>query len=387
MRLQQFVRLNADLAVVLAASLFTLPVVLLTTGLIRVGFAVVFLLFSPGYALIAALYPRKDSIDGIERLALSFGTSIAVVPLIGLLLNYTEWGIRLVPILISIDAAIFIFCSIAVVKRSRLYEEERFLIHFTLPHVEWHAMSTKDRILTGTLTASIIFAIGVLFYVLTTPKQAEEFTEFYVLGMEGRADDYPTVVPAGQPVDIIIGIVNHEGEPVTYKVQARLADDSDAVEIATEAESSAKVNSHTFTVGPLNNEGEWENTTTVTPLVAGEQQQLQLLLFNPRMRVGQTLRAQLSDDGYASIQIDEGKGEARVTLAAGDNQDHTCSIEAWQSGRVASTTDFHVPHGQDMHENFEFPSGETMFRLYDNGVLVLDDSGAELALHLWIDVE
>ncbi|MGD0952643.1 MAG: DUF1616 domain-containing protein [Methanotrichaceae archaeon] len=59
-------------------------------------------LFLPGYALIAALFPRKDDIDSIERVALSFGLSIAVVPLIGLGLNYTPWGIRLVPVVISL---------------------------------------------------------------------------------------------------------------------------------------------------------------------------------------------------------------------------------------------------------------------------------------------
>ena len=44
-------------------------------------------LFLPGYTQIAALFSRKDDLDGIERIALSFGLSIAVVPLIGLGLN------------------------------------------------------------------------------------------------------------------------------------------------------------------------------------------------------------------------------------------------------------------------------------------------------------
>jgi len=60
-------------------------------------------LFLPGYALIAALFPSKNDLDGIERLALSFGLSIAVVPLIGLGLNFTPFGIRLVPIIVSLS--------------------------------------------------------------------------------------------------------------------------------------------------------------------------------------------------------------------------------------------------------------------------------------------
>ena len=73
------------LAVVIAAgatAAFTLVAPL--TGLpVRIPLGLLMVLFVPGYALIAALFPRKDDLDGIERLALSFGLSIAVVPLIG----------------------------------------------------------------------------------------------------------------------------------------------------------------------------------------------------------------------------------------------------------------------------------------------------------------
>jgi uncharacterized membrane protein len=55
-------------------------------------FGLPFVLFVPGYVLIAALFPRADDLDWIERIALSFGLSIAVVPLIGLGLNYTPGG-------------------------------------------------------------------------------------------------------------------------------------------------------------------------------------------------------------------------------------------------------------------------------------------------------
>jgi Protein of unknown function (DUF1616) len=60
-------------------------------------------LYLPGYSLIEALYPKKDDLDPLERLALSIGLSLALVPLLGLGLNYTPWGIRLDPIVASLS--------------------------------------------------------------------------------------------------------------------------------------------------------------------------------------------------------------------------------------------------------------------------------------------
>jgi uncharacterized membrane protein len=61
-----------------------------------------FVLFIPGYSLIETLYPRESDLTPLERLALSIGLSLALVPLVGLILNYTPWGIRLNPIIISL---------------------------------------------------------------------------------------------------------------------------------------------------------------------------------------------------------------------------------------------------------------------------------------------
>ena len=84
-----------DLLLIVALSIILLPLALVTTGAARIVLGVLFVLFFPGYTLVAALFPARNSIGRIERLALSFGLSIAVVPLIGLGLNYTPWGIRL----------------------------------------------------------------------------------------------------------------------------------------------------------------------------------------------------------------------------------------------------------------------------------------------------
>ena len=68
-------------------------------AVLRVILGSIFTLFLPGYSLIEALYPRGDELSPLERLALSIGLSLALVPLVGLLLNYTPWGIRLNPIM------------------------------------------------------------------------------------------------------------------------------------------------------------------------------------------------------------------------------------------------------------------------------------------------
>ncbi len=85
------------IASVLLALLATKPPLLYA----RYVLGSLYVLFLPGYALIEFLYPRGNELSPLERVALSIGLSLAIVPLIGLLLNYTPWGIRLKPILVS----------------------------------------------------------------------------------------------------------------------------------------------------------------------------------------------------------------------------------------------------------------------------------------------
>ena len=79
----------------------------------------IFVLFLPGYVTIQALFPEGKELDNIERFALTIGLSLAITPLIGLLLNYTPWGIRLDPIV----AALSIFTlGIAITGTLRKYK-------------------------------------------------------------------------------------------------------------------------------------------------------------------------------------------------------------------------------------------------------------------------
>lgn len=70
----------------------------------------------PGYTFIKALFPSKNELDPIERTALSIGLSLALVPIVGLLLNYSPWGITPTPITISLLALNIILATVALIR-------------------------------------------------------------------------------------------------------------------------------------------------------------------------------------------------------------------------------------------------------------------------------
>ena len=216
-----FERYPIDIITCILWSLILLPVVLLDIASnLRIILGLPFILFIPGYVLIFALFPAKKTdkgIDIIERIALSFGLSIAVVPLIGLGLNYTPWGIRLEPILFSLFLFIVGIGAVAIYRWMKSNPSERFTISLdvSLPKSE----SRLDQVLTVILAISILIAVVALVYVIVTPKTGEKFTEFYLLGPEGKADDYPSDITAGENATITIGVVNHEYKTINYTIE------------------------------------------------------------------------------------------------------------------------------------------------------------------------
>ena len=125
-------RIPGDLALVILLTFSCMLFVLippLDETPVRVLLGLLLVLFLPGYSLVAALFPRRDDLDGIERIALSFGLSIAVVPLIGLALNYTPYGIRLVPLLAGLSVfTILLALAAGVRRRGVVSEAERFVV-------------------------------------------------------------------------------------------------------------------------------------------------------------------------------------------------------------------------------------------------------------------
>jgi len=262
----------SDIFIIIAYTILTVIFIIvppLSNTWIRTVLGLPMVLFFPGYALIAALFSKKDDLDGIERIALSFGLSIAVVPLLGLGLNYTPWGIRLIPILVTLVIFTLIMCAITIYRRSELPEGEVFSVPFTAFFASIHEEiftkpeSRVDRILTVILVISIIASVVMLVYVIVTPKQGEKFTEFYILGPGGMADDYPVEFILGDSGTVIVGVVNHEYALINYSLALVLENES--------------LNRNQEIM--LAHNETWEQPVTFTPDRAGTDMKLQFLLY------------------------------------------------------------------------------------------------------------
>lgn len=126
----------------LGAVALSLALTTVTAGVflyLRYVFGGALILFLPGYALIEALYPKRsespqvervglvkaDMDDGLTRFALSIGLSLALVPLDGLVLNYTPFGIRLLPVAISLAGLTVSLLAFALWKKHQYYKLSR----------------------------------------------------------------------------------------------------------------------------------------------------------------------------------------------------------------------------------------------------------------------
>ncbi len=240
---------------------------------LRTWLGIFLVLFLPGYAFAGALFPAKKDLDGIERIAISFGLNIAIVPLLGLGLNYSTWGIREVPLLTEFSIFILLMCVIAYYRRSLLPEAEAFNVSFRAYYqsikvevFEKHESKT-DKIITFILIFSVLASIGSLAYIVGNPKEGEHFTEFYILGKNRTVGDYPTEFVKGETGTVTVGIINHEHRPVDYTMELRLANRSLPL-----SESQKQIS--------LEDNMSWEKPVTFTPPVEGKNMKLEFLLFN-----------------------------------------------------------------------------------------------------------
>ncbi len=310
--------IDADLVVVvvlaLAATAATLLPFLADTPLRAVlGFA--FVLFGPGYALVAALFPghaaagrgresaaagredesavgdrdadgaaaSHDAPGGPARAALGVLSSVVLAAVLGGALSLTV-GLGPASAVVSLALVTLLCAGVAARRRRALPPEERFAV----PVRSWAETARTtltepetrgDAALNVLLAIAVVVSVGGVAYATAVPGDRERFTEFYLLAEDADGDlvttGYPTEFAAGEPRSQHVGLTNREGETVSYSVLVqiqRVTVTNDSVRVREREELRR------FTPEVADGEG-WRRNHTVAPTMTGDRLRLTYLLY------------------------------------------------------------------------------------------------------------
>lgn len=235
-----------------------------TSEAARLPLGLPLILFFPGYSLVAALFPSQRDLAGPTRLVLSLGASLAIVPLIGLALNSSPWGVRPESSVAFLSPLVISACALGLWRRYRLPAQERFKLEWQALLTLWHRHRWYDKLLgLALLAATAVAATAVAILFLGRQGEGEAFSEFYLLGAQGRLEGYPSVLPVGDSTSVRLGIINHERREVAYRLEVRV----DGLPL------------HTIDDIRLADGGRWEASVPFALSKAGQKQRVEFLLY------------------------------------------------------------------------------------------------------------
>lgn len=264
------IRQNYDLLILAVLALLIPGLPSLPVPFVRVLLGLALVLFGPGYALAAAIFPRRQDLDGVTRTTLSFGLSIAVIPVLALLLSITPWGIRPWPVTLALVLWTFLLCIAGLIRRSSAISSDLTDLHTAIdPFRWWHGCSRRHKY---GLTILALALGGLLIGVaplMTRP--APRLTEFYILGKNSLAEDYPRQAALGEAVSVTMGVVNRENIEQTYRVEVWVVD-------SLQPERRDLVGRYGPITLPYGEKA--EQTITWKMPRAGEDEQVEILLFS-----------------------------------------------------------------------------------------------------------
>jgi uncharacterized membrane protein len=251
-----------DLLSLAGLALLLPALVIVPLPLLRVPLGFVAVLFAPGYALVAAIFARRIDLDGVARAALSFGLSVAALPLFALVLNALPGGIRLWPMVTILSAWTLLFCAIGALRRHRLGEAQRGRAPSVNPR-PWYRGQSRRKKVEYALGATVAGGMLVVAMAqLVGHASPPHLTEFYALGADSLAERYPREVAPGEPFDVRLGVTNREGGTRRYR-------------IVVLAQGRQLAQTEWFT---LANDATWEQAVPLSLAVTGDDQAITILL-------------------------------------------------------------------------------------------------------------
>ena len=266
-----------------------------TSTIVRTAIGLPLLFLAPGYVIVAMLFPRSSpprpveagflcqtrSVSNLERGALSFGLSVAVVPFLGLGIALTSWGFTDTVVLRTVVAFVVLGALLAGVRRSRVPPSDRYgLRPRRLLRSARAALIADSRVHTAVnllLVVSVLIALSTVGYALAAPQNGESYSTLSVLTESDDGDlvasDYPEEFTAGESQELAVAVDNHEGERTQYElliVVDRVTDDGATV-VEREELDSLEVT--------LEDGEHWSHDHEIAPEMTGEDLRVGYLLF------------------------------------------------------------------------------------------------------------
>lgn len=269
-------------------------------GPLRVVLAAPLLAFLPGYALVSVLFPARNpreatvtrharsaqrprGVRWFERLCLSVGATVALVPLVALLLSALGVPFDTTPIVLALLVLTGGGVLLGTVRRLQLPESERF----ALPVDRWYgelragtvdADRGVDAVLNVVLALLVVASLSALAFGLAAPQSGESFTEAALLGEDGGelvAGNYSTELTPGETTDLTLTVENQEGDRTNYTAVAvleRVQTDNGSVRVLERSE----VDRVSLTVPDGETQAE---TLAVNPEMLGDDLRLNVLVY------------------------------------------------------------------------------------------------------------
>ena len=220
-KVEKSIGLDLAAVIILASLLLIFALALPDGNILRIVFGLPFLLFLPGYSLVSALWIKQSELEPLERVGFSLGLSLAIVPLLGLGLNYTPGGITLASVVLGLYCLILLLNVVAWFRRRTLSPEERFAIKTEFIMAKVDTMTSTDMVVIVIVIIAIAIGVGLLSFIAMNPP-SEQYSEIFILDSNGTTENYPTDLDVNESASIIINVVCHEEEDTDYRVVVTL---------------------------------------------------------------------------------------------------------------------------------------------------------------------
>jgi len=227
--------------------------------------------FVPGYLAAAALLPRRGQADVLLRIALSVGLSLALVAFLGVVLNFTPWGITLASVTTGILLVSVLLAAVAYYRRMAVPADARLGLSLDMQLARWSEYSLIEKLLAVILVAVLIVAVPLLGYAFTKPRPSAPFTELYLLSPTGNFTGYPSQLNVSQPGTLEVVVANHEAQAVNYTLRVDLVGVRIVYNATSRTNDTVELNRTTWTWDnrSLGDGDAWTQTYTFTISAAG----------------------------------------------------------------------------------------------------------------------